>query len=143
MSKSYLLFSRTMRLRMSFCMLSETICLYFIANFNESSLTAGVGLAMVYTNCTCQSVLTGMNNAITVLVAISYGQRDYKACEESLRRGRLLNALTFLPILICAFSTYRFMILCGINDEVAQIAHNYTLVLYPAMFFHVQFDTYR
>ena len=33
--------------------------------------------------------------------------------------------------------------LFGIDEEVAHYAHIYTLLLYPAMFFHVQFDTYR
>ena len=66
------------------CLLSETTCMYFVGNANNSRLTAGVGLAIVYVNCTCQSVLTGLNNAITVLVSISFGQNDMKQCEKVL-----------------------------------------------------------
>jgi MATE family multidrug resistance protein len=35
------------------------------------------------------------------------------------------------------------MIFAGIEETVANYAHYYTLILYPAMFLHVQFDTYR
>lgn len=54
-------------------MAMETIGLAFVGNMNDSSKTAGVGLATIFVNVVCQSTLTGLNNALTVLVAIAYG----------------------------------------------------------------------
>jgi len=42
-----------------------------------------------------------------------------------------------------AVYTYDVMRLCGIEEEVARHTQEYTYLLYPAVFFHVQFDTYR
>jgi Na+-driven multidrug efflux pump len=125
------------------CMMMETICLYFIGNANIAALTAGVGLANVYSNTLCQNFLAGLNNAITVLVSIAYGQGDLKQCEEILHRGRLLNLIGFFFLWPLCLFTYRILLLFNIEEDVASYAHTYSLFMFPALFFHTQFDTYR
>ena len=45
----------------------------FVSWLNDPLQTAGAGLAMIYINFTTQSVLTGLNSALAVLVAVSFG----------------------------------------------------------------------
>ena len=62
---------------------------------------------------------------------------DYKKCEEILQRGRLLSLITFLPLILVALSTYQVMTAIGIEEEVANHVHNYTMFLYPGMFIYI------
>ena len=55
------------------CMAMETIGIAFVGHLNNQEMTAGVGLSSTFVNVTCQSTVTGLNNALTVLVAIAYG----------------------------------------------------------------------
>ena len=80
----------------------ETTCLLYVGNANDSALTAGVGISLIYVNCTCVSILRGMNNTIQILVSISYGQKDYKRCEDVMQRGRLISLIAFLPLIFVA-----------------------------------------
>lgn len=45
----------------------------FVSQLEDPVKTASVGLAAVYINFTTQSVLLGLNSALTVLVAVAYG----------------------------------------------------------------------
>ena len=121
----------------------ETIGIAFIGHLNNQQQTAGVGLSSTFVNVTCQSTLTGLNNAITVLVAISYGQRDLRKCEAILHRGRLLCAIAFVPQIFVMLSCGSFLRWIDIDEEVIAAAEQFTTWLIPAMFFHMQFDCYR
>lgn len=57
-------------------MMMETISMLFVGSLDNTFATAGVGLGIIYVNCTTQSVLTGLNNAISVLVSVAYGKKD-------------------------------------------------------------------
>ena len=48
----------------------------FVGRFDNTMALAGVGLGTIYVNCTTQSTLTGLNNSISVLVAVAYGRKD-------------------------------------------------------------------
>ena len=54
----------------------ETVGMMFVGSLNDTFAIAGVGLGLIYVNCLIQSTLTGLNNAISILVAVSYGKND-------------------------------------------------------------------
>ena len=87
--------------------------------------------------------MRGLNNTIQILVSISFGQKDYKKCEDVLQLGRLLSIIAFIPMILMAFATYRVLTFIGVEEEVAAWAHDYTAYLYPGMFIYIQFDTYK
>ena len=51
----------------------ETVSMLFVGRMDNTYATAGVGLGIIYINCTTLTPLHGLNNAISVLVAIAYG----------------------------------------------------------------------
>ena len=92
----------------------ETISMIFIGQLNETFATAGVGIAIIFVNLTTHSTLMGLNNAISVLVPVAYGQMDLKECEQVLNRGRILCFLFYLPLLILQVFCYRILLCMGL-----------------------------
>ena len=92
----------------------ETISMIFIGQLNETFATAGVGIAIIFVNLTTHSTLMGLNNAISVLVPVAYGQMDLKECEQVLNRGRILCILFYLPLLILQVFCYRILLCMGL-----------------------------
>lgn len=45
----------------------------FVGHMDNAKAIAGVGLSIIYIDCTTLTPLTGLNNAISVLVSIAYG----------------------------------------------------------------------
>ena len=121
----------------------ETVSMMFIGRLDNNYATAGFGLGLIYINCTTQATLTGLNNSISVLVAVAYGRRDMKECEQVFQRGRVLCFLFFLPLGIVMMMCYQALCSLGIDAEVASYAHKFGFYLYFAIGFHMQFDCYR
>mmetsp|Transcript_36457 Transcript_36457/g.26529 ORF Transcript_36457/g.26529 Transcript_36457/m.26529 type:complete len:104 (+) Transcript_36457:226-537(+) len=84
-------------------MLMETIGLICISQLDDVNMMAGMGLAMTYVNIVCQAPLNGLNNALSVLIPIAYGQNDRNRCEILLSRGRFLNLIIFIPVSYALF----------------------------------------
>ena len=78
----------------------ETISMLFVGRLNDINAIAGVGLAIIYVNFLGTSILMGLNSAISVLVAVAYGRRDFADCERILQRGRILCLLVTLPLAV-------------------------------------------
>ena len=115
----------------------------FVSWLNDPLQTAGAGLAMIYINFTTQSVLTGLNSALAVLVAVSFGQQDNRHCAMLLQRGRLICFLIFVSLFVLVLFSYRAMITLGVSEAVAGYGYEYAFIMYFSMGFHSQFDCYR
>ena len=62
-------------------MMAVTISMFFTGSLNNTYITAGVGLGMLYVNCMVHYPVSGINNAISVLVATAFGKNDLRECE--------------------------------------------------------------
>ena len=94
----------------------------FVGSLNNTFATAGVGLGIIYVNCTTQSTLTGLNNSISVLVAVAYGKNDMNECERVLNRGRVLCMIFYVPLIIFELVCYSALTSAGVDPEVAYYA---------------------
>ena len=118
-------------------LMMETISMIFVGSLNNTFATAGVGLAIIFVNLTTHSTLMGLNNAISVLVPVAFGQLDLGECERVLQRGRILCFLFYLPLLVIQLHCYSILVSMGIDQEVAQYAHDFGFWLFLAMGFHM------
>ena len=66
--------------------------------------------------------MRGLNNTIQILVSISFGQKDYKKCEDVLQLGRLLSIIAFIPMILMAFATYRVLTFIGVESNIISIS---------------------
>ena len=62
----------------------ETLSIVFVNRLGDTNATSGVGMAINFVNLTTLSTLMGLNNAISVLVPVSFGQNDLHECEKTL-----------------------------------------------------------
>ena len=97
----------------------ETISMIFVGRLNNNFATAGVGLGIIYVNCTTQSTLTGLNNSISVLVAVAYGKKDMVECQRVLHRGRLLCLMCYIPLFLVEIMCFPALVAAGVEPEVA------------------------
>jgi len=85
----------------------------------------------------------GLNGALAVLVAVSYGRKDIEDCERILQRGRVICFLASIPLFVIQISCYPVLRAMGILPEVAWPAAQYGFFLFIAMVLYCQFDCYR
>jgi MATE family multidrug resistance protein len=85
----------------------------------------------------------GLNGAIDTLVSQAFGKKKYYLCGCLLNRGRLIQALFFIPELIILLFTREFLLLLGQEEASAESARLYIYTLLPGMFAMTQFETVR
>mmetsp|Transcript_11662 Transcript_11662/g.15816 ORF Transcript_11662/g.15816 Transcript_11662/m.15816 type:complete len:226 (+) Transcript_11662:163-840(+) len=124
-------------------MLVETISMMFVGRLNDTFAIAGVGLAIIFMNVTTVVPLSGLNSAISVLVAVAYGKKDFAECERVLQRGRILCLIATAPLFFIAISCGSIMTAMGVEEEVANHSQNYSYFFFFALASHCQFDCYR
>uniref|UniRef100_A0A7S3N2X1 Uncharacterized protein n=1 Tax=Euplotes harpa TaxID=151035 RepID=A0A7S3N2X1_9SPIT len=84
-----------------------------------------------------------MNGAMDTLVSQAYGDKEYYLCGCYLNRGRILQALIFIPEMILLCFTKPILIYLGQDEQTSEVAQNYILPLLPGMFAMTQFETIR
>ena len=98
---------------------------------------------MIYANFTCVSILHGMNQAITVMVAVSYGHQDWRNCETILQRGRLINIFANIPMAIIIYYNQQVLEYFNVNPKVIENAGEFIIIYFIGRLVNSQFDCYR
>lgn len=126
-----------------FEMLIEVVNLMFIGHLDDPVALAGVGLGNMMLTMICFSIGVGLNGAIDTLVSQAYGDKEYYLCGCYLNRGRIIQALFFVPQLIILTFSSEILILLGQDESSAEAAQQYITILLPGMFAMAQFETFR
>ncbi|CAI2363767.1 unnamed protein product [Moneuplotes crassus] len=123
--------------------LVQVVNLIFVGNLNNPAALGGVGLANMLLNVVCFSIGMGLNGAIDTLVSQAYGNHKYYLCGCYLNRGRIIQAIFFIPEVIILLFTKEILILLGQEEDAANYGRTYVLILLPGMFAMTQFETVR
>jgi MATE family multidrug resistance protein len=115
----------------------------FIGHLGDSAKLAGVGLGTLYVNIFCQSIILGLNGAVSTFVSQSYGAGNVRKCGIYLNRGRVVAIMAFIPIVMILLMCEKFFLAIGMDPQASHYAAIYVDLLIPAMFFHSQFDATR
>lgn len=121
----------------------ETAGMIFVGSLDDNYAIAGVGLGLIYVNCLIHSTLTGLNSAISILVAVAFGKNDIEDCEKILMRGRIVSFIAWVPLFFVEIMCYPILVAMGFEPEIAGYAQQYSFMIYIALGFHMQFDCYR
>ena len=124
-------------------MLVEIVNLIVIGHLNDPIALGAVGLGNMLINVICFSIAFGLNGAIDTLVSQSYGDKEYYLWGCYLNRGRILQALLFIPEMIILLFAKPILIYFGQDEATAEIAQSYITPLLPGMFAMTQFETVR
>jgi len=108
----------------------------FVGRLNNVFAIAGVGLAIILVNFLTVS-LAGLNSAMSVLIAVAYGTKDYKNCVQILQRGRVICFIATLPMFCIQLNSKSILMSMGVEEDVAFYAEQYGLFLFIAIAFHM------
>ncbi|CAI2385954.1 unnamed protein product [Moneuplotes crassus] len=126
-----------------FELLVQVVNLIFVGNLNNPAALGGVGLANMLLNVVCFSIGMGLNGAIDTLVSQAYGNHKYYLCGCYLNRGRIIQAMFFIPEVIILLFTKEILILLAQEEDAADYGRTYVLILLLGIFTMTQFETVR
>ena len=91
----------------------------------------------------CRHIYIGINGAADTLVSQAYGQNELRLCGTYLNRGRLINTVILIPIIVLLSCSEKILIAIGQDETVAQYASTYIIPMIPGMYFFGQYDLMR
>jgi multidrug resistance protein, MATE family len=108
----------------SFCsaLFIETINSAFVGHLGAEDIMAGVGMANMYMNITCLSVLFGFNMTLNTVVSQAFGFGDYRMCGIYLNRARIIVSIIYVPLSLFLLQTERIFILVGFDRSASHYA---------------------
>ena len=97
----------------------ETINSAFVGHLGSEDIMAGVGMANMYMNITCLSVLFGINMTLNTVVSQAYGFGDFRMCGVYLNRARIIVTIIFVPLGILLLQTEKIFNLMGFDKNAS------------------------
>lgn len=101
---------------------------------------AAIGMGNVLIGMFCMAFCFGLNGTLESKVSMAYGSKDYEMCALWLNRGRMINTFLMLPIAVLFFQSGNILKSIGQDEEVADMAAQFTIYLIPGTWAMVQFD---
>ena len=83
----------------------EVINSIFVGHLGKEEVLAGVGMANMYINVTCLSLLFGMNMVLSTIGSQAFGFGDLRLCGIYLNHSRIIMTIVFLPLAIMLMNT--------------------------------------
>jgi len=103
-------------------------------------MLAGVGLGTIMVHIVCLQPIMGMNGAAETLVSQAYGANQLRQCGVYLNRGRLINTVLFIPLVVIICFSRPILTAFGQDPEVIDHAMTYITVCIPSVYFQIMFD---
>lgn len=99
--------------------LIQSINVSFAGHLGEESIMAGVGMANMYVNIFCMSLMMGLNGTLNTFVSQAYGFGDYWMCGVYLNRGRIVMTLLYIPLFVLFLFTEKTFNLLGFDPQAS------------------------
>lgn len=100
--------------------LSGAITLLFAATYEDISIFAGVGLALMIYSATF-GFLIALSQTLTIVAGKEFGAKDYAGVSHSVQRSLLIMALFAVPVLIMYCFSYQFLLLIYGNSDQTRL----------------------
>ena len=92
----------------------------FIGHLGDPAAMAGVGMATMYVNIFCNSLMVGLNSTLNTLISQAVGLGDYRMCGIYFNRSRIVLTLIFIPLAFLLLQTERIFNVLGFDAEASQ-----------------------
>jgi len=116
------------------------ISLAFIGTLKDPSMTGGMGLGFVFSNCCAFVLLSGINLGVNVLAAQAFGAGKNSLVSLNYHRG-LFALFAILPIIFLLMGfTKQILTLFTIKPDIAHYASEYIFYALPSFIFFAVFD---
>ena len=119
----------------SFLMMTiqEQINVIFIGHLGDPAILSGIGVGNMVMNLVPYAIMIGINTALETLVSQAYGRQNLPECGLYLHRAVFLILCLFVPIAVSFFWVGDFLVLVGIDPEIAAHTHTYITMLLPTV----------
>lgn len=97
----------------------ETINSAYIGHLGSEAAMAGVGMANMYMNITCLSLLFGINMTLNTVVAQAFGFGDLRMCGVYMNRARIIVTIVFIILVLLLLQTQRLFDIVGFDPEAS------------------------
>jgi MATE family multidrug resistance protein len=77
----------------------------FAGHLGDPAIMAGVGMATMYVNIFCNSLMIGLNSTLNTLLSQAVGFDDFHLCGVYLNRSRIVLTLMYVPLAILLLQT--------------------------------------
>ena len=121
----------------------ETINSAYVGHLGSEDIMAGVGMANMYMNITCLSVLFGINMTLDTVVSQAFGFGDYRMCGVYLNRSRIIITLIIIPLSLFLLQTETIFNLVGFDKNASHYSQLYINLLIPGLYFLGFLDSNR
>ena len=91
----------------------------FVGHLGKEEVLAGVGMANMYMNVTCLSLLWGMNMVLNTLCSQAHGFGDLRLCGIYLNQSRIIMTIIFIPLGLMLLRTESIFDLIGFDPEAS------------------------
>jgi len=126
---------------MFFLIFMEVLSNSFIGHLGKEDILAGVGMANMYLNIICLSLILGMNSTLNTLLTQAYGYGDFRQCGVYLNRSRIIMTCIFVPLSIFLLHTDTLFIYMGFDASASYHGQEYLTALLPGIYFLSMFDS--
>jgi multidrug resistance protein, MATE family len=97
----------------------EVINSIFVGHLGKEEILAGVGMANMYMNVTCLSLLFGMNMVLNTLGSQAHGFGDLRLCGIYLNHSRIIITIIFIPLAIMLMNTESIFDFIGFDPKAS------------------------
>lgn len=97
----------------------EAISTVFNGHLPEKEMIAASGLAHMYPQIICLSLILGMNNTLSTFISQSYGAGNLPLCGIYLNRARVIASLMFIPMLVLLLMCETVLVRLGIDEKTS------------------------
>jgi Na+-driven multidrug efflux pump len=115
----------------------------FAGHLGDEAELAGVGMANMFVNILCLSVIYGLNETLNTFVSQSYGLGDYRMCGVFHNRSRIVMTLIYIPLSVMLSQTEAFFDLAGFDPAAAHNSQVYINYLIPGLYLAGLVDSNR
>ena len=113
---------------------------YIIGHIHDKVAMAGIGMGNVLIGTFFMAFCFGLNGTLESKVSQAYGSKNFEMCGVWLNRGRIINTLIMLPIMILFALSEKMLVAIDMDPEVSRHAKNYCCLMIPGVWAMIQFD---
>lgn len=121
----------------------EVVNTSFVGHIGQEAMMAGVGMANMYVNICCLSIIFGLTHVLNTLVSQSFGTGNIRLCGIYFYRARILITLALIPMLVFLLNAEILFDYLGFDPEASQYSQIYIRLIIPALYLLALVDTNR
>ena len=109
--------------------------MFFVSQLENNIYMGALGLSYMVFNVISVSLAQGLNNALTTLIAQTYGAKKPKKLSLYYNQAIYFSLIILVPIFVIFLLTEYYLVQLGVGIVVATETQRFLLQLFPSLIF--------